>query len=72
MDNNVFIYDVLSGSSSTVTTDGQVNLLYNGIPDSVYEGMAIQINVRIVITVYIHTSSTAVHHEASHLCCMCN
>ena len=56
MDNNVFIYDVLSGSSSTVTTDGQVNLLYNGIPDWVYEGMAIRINVRIVVTVYIHTS----------------
>ena len=38
MENNIYLYNVESNTSSQVTSDGKANLHYNGIPDWVYEG----------------------------------
>ena len=38
MENNIYLYNVESSTSSQVTSDGKANLHYNGIPDWVYEG----------------------------------
>lgn len=36
-DNNIYITDLLSGSETAVTTDGEFNKIINGAPDWVYE-----------------------------------
>ena len=36
--NNLYLYSVATGELVTITTDGAKNLIYNGIPDWVYEG----------------------------------
>ena len=38
MENNIYLYNFESSTSSQVTSDGKTNLHYNGIPDWVYEG----------------------------------
>ena len=40
LDYNIYVYNVTSDELITVTTDGQEDVIYNGIPDWLYEGIA--------------------------------
>ena len=40
LDYNIYVYNVTSDELITVTTDGREDVIYNGIPDWLYEGIA--------------------------------
>ena len=40
LDYNIYVYNVTSDELITVTNDGQEDVIYNGIPDWLYEGIA--------------------------------
>ena len=44
--NNLYLYSVATGELVTITTDGAKNLIYNGIPDWVYEGKGARVGGR--------------------------
>ena len=70
MENNVFIYDVENENSFAITTDGQVNLHYNGIPDWVYEGMFVYLihSVQSSIGIELVLHSTMCHMDIGQGC----
>ena len=41
IDNDLFIYNVASKNMVQVTADGEDPTLFNGVPDWLYEGMAL-------------------------------
>lgn len=39
--NNLCVYDLLTNTSTQYTDNGEDNIIYNGVPDWVYEGIYI-------------------------------